>query len=61
MNQSLSKGKPSSALLSATGRDCAEWIQLPDAWDAPGRGYREIADWLATDSYWLLWWTTRSG
>jgi hypothetical protein len=26
MNQSLSKGKPSSALLSATGRDYPEWF-----------------------------------
>ena len=46
MNQSPSKRKSSSALLSATGRDYAEWFQLLDAWGAPGRGYREIADWL---------------
>jgi len=46
MNQSSSKGKSSSALLSATGGDYAEWFQLLDAWDAPGRGHREIADWL---------------
>jgi hypothetical protein len=31
MNQSSSKGKSSSALLSATGRDYAEWFQLLDA------------------------------
>src|SRR5215207_754103 len=46
MNQSSSKGKSSSALMSTTGRDYAEWFQLLDAWGAPGRGYREIADWL---------------
>ena len=42
----LLKEKPSSALLSATGRDYAEWFQLLHAWGAPGRGYREMADWL---------------
>jgi hypothetical protein len=42
----LLKEKPSSALLSATGRNYAEWFQLLDAWGAPGRAYREIADWL---------------
>ena len=46
MNQSSSKWKSSSALLSASGRDYAEWFQLLDAWGAPSRGYREIADWL---------------
>ena len=38
MNRSSSKRKSSPALLSATGRDYAEWFQLLDAWGAPERG-----------------------
>lgn len=56
MNQS--KGKSSSALMSATGRDYAEWFQLLDAWGAPGRGYREIADWLVGQGF-SDWWAQK--
>jgi hypothetical protein len=58
MNQSSSKGKSSSALQSATGRDYAEWFQRLDAWGAPGRGYREIADWLIGQSV-SDWWAQK--
>jgi hypothetical protein len=58
MNQSPSKGKSSSALQSATGRDYAEWFQLLDAWSALGRGYREIADWLVGQGV-SDWWTQK--
>jgi hypothetical protein len=58
MNQSSSKGKSSSALLSATGRNYAEWFQLLDAWGAPGRGYREIADWLVGQGI-SDWWAQK--
>ena len=58
MNQSSSKPKSSSALLSATGRDYAEWFQLLDAWGAPGRGYREIADWLIGQGV-SNWWAQK--
>jgi len=34
------------AVRRATGRDRAEWFALLDAWGAPGRRYREIADWV---------------
>jgi hypothetical protein len=46
MHQSSSKGKSSAALLSATGRDYAEWFQLLDAWGCPGPrlpGDRQLA------------------
>lgn len=58
MNQSSSKGKSSAALVSATGRDYAEWFQLLDTWGAPGRGYREIADWLVGQGV-SDWWTQK--
>jgi hypothetical protein len=58
MNQSSSKGKSSAALVSATGRDYSEWFQLLDAWGAPGRGYREIADWLVGQSV-SDWWAQK--
>jgi hypothetical protein len=58
MNQSSSKPKSSPALLSATGRDYAEWFQLLDAWGAPGRGYREIADWLVGQGF-SDWWAQK--
>jgi hypothetical protein len=58
MNQSSSKPKSSPALLSATGRDYAEWFQLLDAWGAPGRGYREIAGWLVGQGV-SDWWAQK--
>jgi hypothetical protein len=58
MNQSSSKRKSSPALRSATGRDYAEWFQLLDAWGAPGRSYREIADWLVDQGV-SDWWTQK--
>ena len=58
MDQSSSKGKSSSALLSATGRDYAEWFQLLDAWGAPGRGYRGIVDWLVGQGI-SDWWAQK--
>ena len=58
MNQLSSKGKSSSALLSATGRDYAEWFQLLDAWGAPGRSYREIAAWLVGQGV-SDWWAQK--
>jgi hypothetical protein len=58
MNQSSSKRKSSAALVSATGRDYAEWFQLLDAWGAPGRGYREIADWLVGQGV-SDWWAQK--
>jgi hypothetical protein len=58
MNQPSSKPKSSPALLSATGRDYAEWFQFLDAWGAPGRGYREIANWLVGQGV-SDWWAQK--
>lgn len=50
--------KSSDALRSATGRDYAEWYRLLDEWGAPGRPFREIADWLAGQGM-SDWWAQK--
>lgn len=50
--------KSSDALKSASGRDYAEWYALLDEWGAPGRRYREIADWLTSQGM-SGWWAQK--
>jgi hypothetical protein len=47
------------ALRRATGHDRDEWFQALDAWGAPGRPYREIADWLTTANGVSDWWAQK--
>src|SRR5215204_6561488 len=58
MNQSSSKGKSSSALLSATGRDYADGSSCSTPGVPPGRGYRQIADWLVGQGV-RGWWAQK--
>jgi uncharacterized protein YndB with AHSA1/START domain len=51
--------RPSRALRRATGRDREEWFSLLDEWDAPGRAYREIADWLMGEHDVSKWWAQK--
>lgn len=53
-----SSDKSSDALKSATGRDYPEWYALLDEWGAPGRPYRDIADWL-TGQGMSDWWAQK--
>lgn len=51
--------RPSKGLRRATGRDREEWFGILDAWGAPGREYREIADWLTGDHGISSWWAQK--
>jgi hypothetical protein len=56
---STAAGKSSDALRRATGRDYNEWFARLDAWGAPGRPYREIADWLTGKHDVSRWWAQK--
>lgn len=43
----------------ATGRNRKEWFKLLDAWGAPGRQYREIANWLMGEHDLSRWWAQK--
>jgi hypothetical protein len=43
----------------ATGRERVEWFALLDRWGAPGRPYREIADWLMGKHGLSRWWAQK--
>jgi Domain of unknown function (DUF4287) len=43
----------------ATGRARDEWFAVLDAWGAPGRPYREIADWLTAEHELSRWWAQK--
>lgn len=47
------------ALRRATGRDYEEWFALLDEWGAPGRGFREISDWLIGEHGFTKWWAQK--
>jgi uncharacterized protein YndB with AHSA1/START domain len=51
--------RSSAALRKASGRDRPEWFALLDAWGAPGRPYREIADWLTGRHSLSDWWAQK--
>lgn len=52
-------GKSEVGVRRATGRGYAEWFDALDAWGAPGRPYREIADWLAGTHGVSDWWAQK--
>nr|WP_042178209.1 DUF4287 domain-containing protein [Kibdelosporangium sp. MJ126-NF4]CEL13048.1 hypothetical protein [Kibdelosporangium sp. MJ126-NF4]CTQ98735.1 hypothetical protein [Kibdelosporangium sp. MJ126-NF4] len=43
----------------AAGRDYEEWFALLDQWGAPGRPFREIADWLENEHALSAWWAQK--
>jgi hypothetical protein len=43
----------------ATGRTRDDWFAALDAWGAPGRPYREIADWLTGEHELSRWWAQK--
>ncbi len=53
-----SQPQSSQALRSETGRDYPQWFQLLDEWGAPGRKFRQIADWLVGQGL-SEWWTQK--
>ena len=48
-----------SGVRRATGRDYDEWFALLDRWGAPGRPFREIADWLEAEHDVSSWWAQK--
>lgn len=48
-----------SGIQRATGHDYAEWFAVLDEWGAPGRPFREIADWLAGEHRLSSWWAQK--
>lgn len=51
--------RPSAALRRSTGRDRAEWFAMLDTWGAPGRPYRDIAEWLTGEHGVSSWWAQK--
>jgi len=51
--------RPSAALRRSTGRDRGEWFAMLDTWGAPGRAYRDIADWLTGEHGVSAWWAQK--
>ena len=51
--------RPSAVLRRSTGRDRAEWFAMLDTWGAPGRPYRDIADWLTGEHGVSSWWAQK--
>jgi YD repeat-containing protein len=46
-------------LRQATGRDYDEWFTALDEWGAPGKGFREISDWLTGEHGFSTWWAQK--
>ncbi|MGH3999882.1 MAG: hypothetical protein ACRDTJ_20755 [Pseudonocardiaceae bacterium] len=57
-NNDTDAAKSSAALRAQTGNDYHEWFVRLDAWGAPGRPYREIADWLTAQGM-SEWWAQK--
>ena len=47
------------AVERATGRSRSQWFAALDRWGAPGRPYREIADWLIGEHDLSRWWAQK--
>jgi uncharacterized protein YndB with AHSA1/START domain len=52
-------GRSEVGLRRATGRGYAEWFEALDTWGAPGRPFREIADWLTGTHRISDWWAQK--
>jgi hypothetical protein len=50
---------PPEAERPTPAQDRGYWFGLLDAWGAPGRPYREIADWLTSEQGLSAWWAQK--
>ena len=50
---------PPEADRPTPAQDRGYWFGLLDEWGAPGRPYREIADWLTADQGLSAWWAQK--
>jgi hypothetical protein len=50
---------PPEADRPTPAQDRGYWFGLLDEWGAPGRPYREIADWLTTEQGLSAWWAQK--
>ena len=50
---------PIDADRPTLGQDRGYWFALLDDWGAPGRPYREIADWLTDEQGLSAWWAQK--
>ena len=50
---------PLEADRPTPAQDRGYWFELLDEWGAPGRPYRDIADWLTTDQGLSAWWAQK--
>jgi hypothetical protein len=50
---------PTKADRPTPAQDRDYWFTLLDEWGAPGRPYREIADWLTADRGLSAWWAQK--
>jgi hypothetical protein len=48
-----------SGIRRATGRTYDQWFALLDRWGAPGRPFRETADWLEGEHDLSSWWAQK--
>lgn len=48
-----------AAIERSTGRERAEWFQLLDEWEAAGRPFGEISDWLTGEHGMSKWWAQK--
>jgi uncharacterized protein YndB with AHSA1/START domain len=55
----MNETRSGDGVRRATGRDRGEWFALLDEWDAGGREYREIADWLTGQHALSNWWAQK--
>lgn len=53
------RAQKQSGIQRATGLDYDEWFALLDRWGAPGRPFREIADWLEGEHDLGSWWAQK--
>jgi len=59
MTTNRDRAQEPSGIRRATGRDYEEWFVLLDRWGAPGRAFRQIADWLEGDHGISRWWAQK--
>ncbi|MGQ0591152.1 MAG: hypothetical protein ACT4QB_00475 [Gammaproteobacteria bacterium] len=59
MNRKGPVKRSDEGVRRATGRDRGEWFTVLDTWGAPGRPYREIAEWLTGERGISDWWAQK--
>ncbi|MGH8575878.1 MAG: DUF4287 domain-containing protein [Gammaproteobacteria bacterium] len=59
MNRKDASKRSDEGVQRATGRGRDEWFTVLDTWGAPGRPYREIAEWLTGEHGISSWWAQK--